>query len=141
MNDLSVQEPYCDPVYAGNCGCVPLRDLACVWKALACCGSLPAPFLVCLFPLSLLRPLTLSVSLPSGLQLLSATTTTSTPRPHPVRAVPRYHPAVVSMFMISFVLLTALTMIKLVVAVVLDNFEEEVDKDLEREVGVQPISR
>jgi hypothetical protein len=45
------------------------------------------------------------------------------------------------MFMISFVLLTALTMIKLVVAVVLDNFEEEVDKDLEREVGVQPISR
>jgi hypothetical protein len=46
----------------------------------------------------------------------------------------RYHPVVVALFMISFVLFTTLTMIKLVVAVVLDNFGDAVDMDLEKEV-------
>ena len=46
----------------------------------------------------------------------------------------RYHPVVVGLFMVSFVLFTTLTMIKLVVAVVLDNFGDAVDMDLEKEV-------
>ncbi len=41
---------------------------------------------------------------------------------------------VVGLFMVSFVLFTTLTMIKLVVAVVLDNFGDAVDMDLEKEV-------
>ena len=48
----------------------------------------------------------------------------------------RYHPVVVGLFMVSFVLFTTLTMIKLVVAVVLDNFGDAVDMDLEKEVCV-----
>ncbi len=42
--------------------------------------------------------------------------------------------------MISFVLFTTLTMIKLVVAVVLDNFGDAVDMDLEKEVRYTHIT-
>jgi hypothetical protein len=52
----------------------------------------------------------------------------------------RYHPVVVALFMISFVLFTTLTMIKLVVAVVLDNFGDAVDMDLEKEVRYTHIT-
>ncbi len=45
-----------------------------------------------------------------------------------------YHPAVASLYMISFVLLTTLTMLKLLIAVILDNFSDAVEMDMEKEV-------
>ncbi len=67
MNDLSVQPPFCDPVYEKNCG---------------------------------------------------------------------YNSAVPVLFFFSFVLISTLTMMKLVVAVILDNFGNAVEMDLEKEVCV-----
>ncbi len=65
LNDLAVEEPFCDPVYAKNCG---------------------------------------------------------------------YHPAVAALYMVSFVLFTTLTMLKLMVAIILDNFGDAVHMDAEKEV-------
>ena len=70
MNDLSVQQPFCDPVYEQNCG---------------------------------------------------------------------YNPVVPVVFFFSFVLITTLTMMKLVVAVILDNFGNAVEMDMEKEVRRQKM--
>ena len=47
-----------------------------------------------------------------------------------------YAPAVPVIYFFSFVLITTLTMMKLVVAVILDNFGNAVEMDLEKEVRV-----
>ncbi len=65
MNDLTVSEPFCDPVYENNCG---------------------------------------------------------------------YHPVIATLYMISFVLLTTYTMLKLLIAIILDNFGDAVEMDMEKEV-------
>ncbi len=65
MNDLAVQEPFCDDTYANNCG---------------------------------------------------------------------YHPVIATAYFLSFVLLTTYTMLKLLIAIILDNFGDAVEMDMEKEV-------
>ena len=45
-----------------------------------------------------------------------------------------YHPLVVTLYGISFVLFTTYTLLKLLIAIILDNFGDAVEMDMEKEV-------